>query len=246
MTQFKFKSRDYLSSPEGKREFNEKLFSAIAREYTWMSRILSFGRDAVWKKKLLRQIPDLRGTPACLDLACGHGELIRLLYERIPSASFTGVDLCEPMLAEARDCLPPKINVTLMQGDMTDTHLPDAAFDLVTVGYGLRNAPELETAVDEIQRVLTPGGYMGVLDFSRWNSPYGMRFELAVLRFWCGFWGVVRSGNPDTYAYIADSLARFPQRRKLHEMLMAKGFRIISSRRHCLGIIETFVAQKAV
>ncbi|MFO7821116.1 MAG: ubiquinone/menaquinone biosynthesis methyltransferase [Lentisphaeria bacterium] len=245
MTRFKLKSRDFLSSSAGKREFNEKLFSAIAREYTWMSRILSFGRDAAWKKKLLRQIPDLPSSPACLDLACGHGELIRLLYERIPVAAFTGIDLCEPMLAEARDCLPPEINVNLIQGDMTDTHLPDAAFDLVTVGYGLRNAPELEAALDEIERVLTPGGYMAGLDFSRWNNPFAMRFELAVLRLWCSLWGLVRSGNPDTYAYIADSLARFPQRQKLHEMLTAKGFRIVSSRRHCLGVIETFVAQKA-
>lgn len=244
MPDFKLKSRDYIATPSRKRDFNHQLFSAIAREYTWMSRILSFGRDAAWKRALIGQIPKLPSNPTCLDLACGHGELIRLVHQRVPTAGFTGVDLTAPMLAEARHCLPATVNVQLLQRDMTDTQLPAATFDLITVGYGLRNAPNLKTALDEIYRLLTPGGYLAVLDFSRWNSALGARFELATLRLWCGFWGFFRSGNPDTYAYIADSLAQFPRRRKFHDTLTGKGLRIMSSRRHCMGIIETLVAKK--
>jgi len=244
MSGFRLKSRDYIASSTGKREFNEKLFSAIAREYTWMSRVLSFGRDSGWKRKLLRQIPDMNSVSTCLDMACGHGELIRLLHKRVPAATFTGIDLCEPMLKEARLRLPKEIKAQLIQGDMTDTQLPSAGFDLVTVGYGLRNAPELETAVDEIHRVLIPGGYLAILDFSHWDSGPGARFELAVLRLWCGLWGLITSGNQDTYAYIADSLVRFPRRREFYEMLAAKGFKITSSRRHCMGVIEAIVARK--
>lgn len=246
MPTFKLKSRDHIATPSRKRDFNQQLFSAIAREYTWMSRILSFGRDTAWKRALIEQIPKLPSNPACLDLACGHGELIRLLHQRVPKAYFTGVDLTAPMLAEAKRYLPTTANVQLLQGDMTDTQLPAASFDLITVGYGLRNAPDLKAALVEIYRLLTPGGYLAVLDFSRWNSALGARLELTTLRVWCGFWGVCRSGNPDTYAYIADSLTHFPYRRKFHNTLTEKGLQILSSRRHCLGIIETLVAKKVI
>lgn len=246
MPAFKLKSRDYIATPSCKRDFNEQLFSAIAKEYTWMSRILSFGRDAAWKRALIRQIPKLPPNPICLDLACGHGELIRLVHQSVPNASLTGVDLTAPMLAEAQRCLPATANVQLLQRDMTDTQLPAASFDLITVGYGLRNAPDLKAALAEIYRLLTPGGYLAVLDFSRWNSPLGAQCELGTLRLWCGFWGLFRSGNPDTYAYIADSLAQFPCRQKFHDMLNEKGLATISSRRHCLGVIETLVAKKVI
>jgi len=241
MSRFRLKAKRFIHSPERKLHYNRELFSAIAREYSCMSGVLSFGRDQVWKRGLVGRLPDM-DAPACLDLASGNGDLSALLLDRYPAAHVTALDLAEPMLSIARKRFGDDERIDLIEGDMTATGLDPGSFDLITVGYGLRNAPDLDRALSEIVRLLRPGGILAALDFSRWNSLSAI--ELSLLRFWCGIWGLLRSGNPDTYGYIADSLAQYPVRRELHRRLGSHGFRILSGRLHFLGVIETLVAEK--
>ncbi len=243
MSQFRLKSRDYLVSPDRKRRFNKRLFTAIADEYGWMKRVLSFGLDDRWKREMVRQLQDVT-APACLDLACGNGDLVLLLLKRYPAARIVGLDLAEPMLEHARRRIPAGSDVSFIRGDMTATPLPDACFDLVTVGYGLRNAPELTAALQEIARVTKPGGLVAVLEFSHWDHSSGAAVERLLLRLWCGFWGWMRTRNPDTYAYIADSLAGFPTRSGLRRKFACNELHIIYSRRHFAGFTETLIAEK--
>lgn len=240
-TEFKLKSRDYLGSAESKRWFNQRLFSAIADEYGWMKGVLSFGFDTRWKRQLVRQLPEF-DSPACLDLACGNGDITLLLAEKYPRARIMGLDISEPMLAKARARFASDSDICFINGDIMQTGFSDACFDLVTVGYGLRNAPDLQGAMAEIARVLKPGGVLAVLDFSRWDNRISQNLELMLLRFWGGLWGMIRSGNMDTYAYIAHSLARYPSRKQLHRLYSDRGFRIISSFLHFGGVTETIIA----
>lgn len=241
MSRFRLKAKGFIHSPERKLHYNRELFSAIAREYSCMSGVLSFGRDRPWKRELIARLPDM-AAPACLDLASGNGDLAALLLDRYPAAHVTALDLAEPMLSIARKRFAAEERIEFIEGDMTATGLKPCSFDLITVGYGLRNAPDLDRAVAEIARLLRPGGIVAVLDFSRWNRL--SRIEILLLRLWCGLWGILRSGNPDTYGYIADSLAQYPVRRDLHGRLESHGFRIASARLHFLGVIETLVAEK--
>ncbi len=243
MAKFHLKSRDHLGTPARKREFNDRLFSAIAPEYARMSRVLSFGRDPTWKRRMIGDLPAMAG-PNCLDMACGDGDLSELLIARYPDASVTALDQADPMLRLARRRLAGNGGVRFLRADMAETGLRDSEFDIVTVGYGLRNAPELQRAMDEIGRLLSPGGVLAVLDFARPDNPCCAAVELALLRLWCGMWGLIRSGNADTYGYIADSLARFPARKELQDMLTARGFTITRRRTFFLGIVEAFVAKK--
>ncbi len=243
MTDFRLKSRDFLTTPERKREFNRKLFSAIAAEYADMSRVLSLGRDPSWKRRMIGDLPGMT-APNCLDTACGNGDLSELLLARYPDASLTALDLSAPMLKLARRRLAGRRRVRFLEGDMTDTGLPDCEFDIITVGYGLRNAPDLDTALDEISRLLRPGGVLAALDFSRPDRPGLAAMEQKLLRMWCGTWGLMRSGNADTYGYIADSLARFPCRSRLHGMLEERRLAVSRSRRYFLGIVESLTARK--
>jgi len=243
MSEFQLKSRDFLHAPEQKREFNRQLFSAIAPEYAGMSRTLSFGRDAAWKRRLIDELPPM-STPNCLDLACGNGDLSALLLEKYPDAAVTALDLAGPMLNLARRRLAGRHGIRFLKLDMTDTGLPDSEFDIITVGYGLRNAPDLDLALAEISRLLRHGGSLALLDFSRYDDKWCATAELKLLRMWCGMWGLIRSGNADTYGYIADSLARFPARSRLHSILKQRGFSITRSRRYCLGIVERITGFK--
>lgn len=243
MSRFKLKSRDYLVSADSKRLFNERLFSAIAHEYGRMTRVLSFGLDARWKRHLVRQLPEMH-RPTCLDLACGNGDFILLLLAKYPEAQIKGLDIAEPMLDLAQERIPAGSDVSFSKGDIMETGFRDASFDIVTIGYGLRNAPELGAVMAESARLLKPGGILGTLDFSKWNNRLSAQFELALLRLWCGLWGVLRSGNADTYAYISHSLARFPSRNKLHDIFTENGLHISHSFPHLGGITETIIAIK--
>ncbi len=245
MTKFNLRSRDYLNTPERKQIFNRYLFSAIAPEYGAMSKVLSLGRDRVWKRKMIDALPDIR-QPQCLDLACGNGDLTELLMEKYPDCNIIALDLAEPMLKQADKRLGPAASIQFLQKDMADTGLPAEDFHLITVGYGLRNAPDINGAFCEIQRLLAPNGIVAVLDFSRFNNPLCADMELHLLALWCGMWGLLRSGNPDTYGYIAESLSRFPNRSELHEKFAAHGLKITRSKRHFFGITETIIATKRV
>ena len=241
MSRFRLKSRDYIGDPKGKLHYNRHLFSAIASEYSRMSGVLSFGRDIPWKRRLVERLPEL-ARPRCLDLACGNGDFTALVLNRYSEAEVTALDLAAPMLEIARERFAEDGRVSFVEADMNASELPEESYDLITVGYGLRNAPQIDRALKEISRLLRPEGVLAVLDFSRWNR--GDFFELKLLRFWCGLWGLIRSGNADTYGYIADSLARYPARGALHRMFGEHDLDIIDSETHILGIIEAAIALK--
>jgi demethylmenaquinone methyltransferase/2-methoxy-6-polyprenyl-1,4-benzoquinol methylase len=241
MTSFRLKSNHYIHQPDGKLQFNRELFAAIAPEYGRMSGVLSLGQDRRWKQALVAALPE-RVAPVCLDLASGNGDLAALLLDRYPDAEVTALDLTEPMLDLARDRFGANPRIVYRQADMTATALPTESFDLITVGYGLRNAPDLDQALAEIARLLRPGGIVATLDFSRWNRASSL--ELALLGFWCGLWGLIRSGNADTYGYIADSLAQYPRREALHRQFARHGLLTTTTQLHFLGVIEIIIAAK--
>lgn len=240
---FDLKSRDYLDQPERKRLYNERLFEAVAPRYHFITRALSLGRDAAWKRQLVALLPDLE-APRCLDLACGTGDLTLLVHDRFPGSRVTGLDLTPAMIDLARTRRGAD-RVTFAVGDMTATGLPDASLDLVTGGYALRNAPDLERALREIHRILRPGGIGAFLDFSKPAHPWGQAITHAVLKTWGGFWGLLVHRNAEVYAYIAESLRRHPDRAAFRRLLGRVGFRELRAKRYYLGLLETIVVEKA-
>ncbi len=115
-------------------------------------------------------------------------------------------------------------NATFVCGDMSELPAADESADVVTGGYALRNAPDLESTLREVLRLLRPGGTAGFLEFSLPASPLRRALELRLLRFWGQVWGLALHGNPEVYAYIARSLAHFPDRKSFERMLRRIGF----------------------
>ncbi len=244
-TPFTLRARDHLDHPDDKRAFNEHLFREVAPRYDLITRLLSFGRDAGWKRRLIADLPPLSPV-RCLDLACGTGDLTRALARRFPRAEIVGLDLSVEMLtlARARGRVEES-RIRYMQGDMQALPFEAESIDVVTGGYALRNAPDLDVALREIHRVLRPGGTLAVLDFSRSPVPARSCAQVALLKVWGDLWGVLLHGHADVYGYIAESLRRFPDRAALRERLRAAGLPVVRARVAMGGLIEQLQCRKA-
>jgi len=228
--------RRSLADPAGKRELNRELFDHIAGRYGFATRALSFGRDAAWKRELVRRLPD--DEPGlCVDLATGTGDIAVLLGDRYPAARVLGIDLSDNMLARARGRLPDA-RFELVKSDLGELPLDDGCADLVTGGYALRNAPDLGRALAETHRVLKPGGVAFFLDFVQ--PPPGLRRMIhhALLHAWGGILGLALHLKPWIYRYIPESLAGYPDETALRELLSASGFKIAAQKRHWFGMVE--------
>lgn len=239
---FTLRPREHLGDPQRKRILNEQLFSAVAPRYDTITRALSFGRDPVWKDRLIAGLPPL-DAPDCLDLACGTGDLAFRLARRYPRGRVLGLDLTPAMIERARArALAPRVRFEV--GDLGRTGLPDAAFDIITGGYALRNAGDLDEAIAEISRLLRPGGTMAFLDFSKPRARWAQGLELALLKIWGGAWGLALHGNPHVYGYIADSLARYPDRAELSRRFASAGLERVAERLFFFGIIQVIWLRK--
>jgi len=241
-SKFALKIRDYVHTPERKREYNEQHFSEAARHYDFATRVMSLGRDLTWKRQLVAALPRFP-APVCVDLACGTGDVTLLLADKYPAGRVVGIDLTEPMLAVARQ-RTRAANVEFLKQDMAATGLPDEFADIVTGSYAVRNAPELRQAFAEIHRILRPGGFVALLDFSKSPKPWMQKLQLLVLKYWCGLWGLILHRNPEVHSYIAASLKSFPDRTQLSNLLQECGFAISHSKRFYLGTLELLVLQK--
>lgn len=239
---FTLKIGDHLTTAEKKRYYNEQVFTEIAPRYDFITRALSFWRDASWKRELVAQLPP-QDAPLCLDLACGTGDLAFLLAKKYPAGRIMGIDITQRMLrlARFRNAWP---NVGLFNQDMGCLGAASSSLDIVTGGYALRNAPDLECALDEINRVLRPGGIAAFLDFSRPAGRVPERLQHWVLKAWTGFWGVALHRNHEVYSYIAESLQRYPDRMQLRRLFENKGFTVVHTRPYFLGITELLIVRK--
>ncbi|NCC50564.1 MAG: ubiquinone/menaquinone biosynthesis methyltransferase [Spartobacteria bacterium] len=235
-------TRQRLGQPDSKRALNREIFTTVAPRYDLITRLLSFARDPAWKRHMIQGLPSLP-APVCLDLACGTGDITRLLADRYPRGRVIGMDFTEAMLDMARQH-PVPAPVEYLCRDMAQTGLKDASVDIVTGGYALRNAGDLHAALSEIFRILKPGGWAAFLEFSKPHTRLLQRLEYGLLTFWGGLWGWAFHRNPGIYTYIAESLAHFPDRPELHHILQAHGFSIQRSSLHFFGVAECLIAYK--
>jgi demethylmenaquinone methyltransferase / 2-methoxy-6-polyprenyl-1,4-benzoquinol methylase len=227
--------RDRIATPDGKRRYVRALFATIADRYDFITVALSYGQDRRWKHRLVQLAAPRTGMHA-LDLATGTGDIARELATR--GASVIGLDITRRMIEIAREKdrgaespAPQSArrvgvhNPRYVVGDMLALPFPSASFDLVTTGYGLRNVPDLTTAIDEIQRVLKPGGQLLSLDFNRPSNALVRTAYLAYLTSVGAALGWTLHRDPDTYRYIPASIRQYPGAHAVARMLENRGFR---------------------
>jgi demethylmenaquinone methyltransferase / 2-methoxy-6-polyprenyl-1,4-benzoquinol methylase len=235
---------DEIATPEGKRRYVRTLFATIADRYDFITVALSYGQDRRWKRRLIALASPQPGTRA-LDLATGTGDLAFALSAR--GARTVGLDVTTRMieLARAKAAAPGAATPPLfIVGDMLALPFPDCSFEIVTAGYGLRNVPHLTRAIDEIGRVLKPGGQMLSLDFNRPASAVVRFAYLQYLRLVGGALGWALHGDPDTYRYIPASIQTYPGARAVARLMEARGFADVAYRPMLGGLMAIHHAWK--
>jgi len=222
---------DRIATPDGKRRYVRALFATIADRYDFITVALSYGQDRRWKRRLIDLASPKPGARA-LDLATGTGDLAFALAAR--GARVVGLDITLRMIelarakrersAEGARAFQASDRATFLVGDMLALPFPGASFDLVTTGYGLRNVPNLTAAIDEIGRVLAPGGQLLSLDFNRPSNAVVRTAYLAYLTLVGAALGWVLHRDPDTYRYIPASIRQYPGADAVVRLFEAQGF----------------------
>ena len=210
------------------------LFDRIAPAYDRLNDLLSLGLHHIWKRQAVAWLHPLPGQ-CLLDLCCGTGDLALVLAEKVrPAGLVLGIDAAAAPLDRARQraLAQPWLPVEFRQGDASATGLANASADGAVMAYGLRNLPDPAAGLQELRRLLRPGGRAAVLDFNRPVDPRGATaaFQRLYLRRL-----VVplarKAGLEDQYAYLERSLERFPTGEEQEALALTSGF---SSARHRL------------
>jgi len=219
--------RSTIATPGGKQRFVRRIFATIADRYDLITALLSYGRDRKWKDRLIG-LAALTPGDRVLDLACGTGDILFRAAETARVA--VGLDVTFRMLQLAAAKAPlvrrsaEGATATLVAGDMLALPFPAASFTVVTTGYGLRNVPDIEQAIDEIARVLAPGGRLLSLDFNRPPQPLLRAAYLSYLTVVGSALGFVLHRDPDTYRYIPESIRNYPGAEAVALLLEKRGF----------------------
>jgi demethylmenaquinone methyltransferase/2-methoxy-6-polyprenyl-1,4-benzoquinol methylase len=193
------------------------LFSSIAPRYDFLNDLQSFGLHRLWKRRLVKLAGPQRGERA-LDICCGTGDIALALASR--GADVTGLDFNTSMLAVAEK-KAGNVPVRFIAGDAQGLPFPDNTFDMVTVGYGLRNLADWKFGLREMWRVAKPGAPLLVLDFARPDNPLWRGLYFTYLRCVVPVFGKLFCGDAQAYSYILQSLKNYPAQRGVEQEMVA-------------------------
>ena len=212
----------FYQADEHRAEKVRELFATIARCYDVLNDIMSAGQHRRWKRRLVELAGESRDV---LDLCCGTGDIAMGFARR--GARVTGVDFTEEMLRVAAGrCGREKVSrVQWVRADALRLPFGENSFDVVSVGYGLRNLAGIDFGLREILRVLRPGGKFLSLDFGKPESPAFRALYFGYLRVVLPILGRMFCGDPDTHGYILASLQEYPAQRGTKELMESCGYR---------------------
>lgn len=226
-------SAPWTAEGDAKRTVVRDLFAEIAPVYDRVNGIMSFSLHHRWRTAAVRQI-NLQPGESVLDLCCGTGDFLFPIQRAVGNqGKVVGLDFCLPMLQVADQKFTH--NVPLIEADACRIPLADAQFDAVTVGWGLRNVPDLEAALAETVRVLKPGGRFVCLDMARPQGTFGAFAE------WVCHTATPIIGSmfkkSTAYKYLPKSTLQFADRETLKSKMEAAGLTNVKYRNYMFGNI---------
>ncbi|SFW72160.1 demethylmenaquinone methyltransferase / 2-methoxy-6-polyprenyl-1,4-benzoquinol methylase [Sinomicrobium oceani] len=235
----------YKDSGLGKKEQVTKMFDTISGKYDGLNRVISFGIDIKWRKKVVQIVKDTN-PETILDIATGTGDLAINLAQT-GAGKIIGLDISSGMLEVGKKKIAEKKledTIEMVLGDSENLPFEDNTFDAITVAFGVRNFENLEKGLSEILRVLRPGGCFVILETSvPTKPPYKQGYNLYT-RHVLPVIGKVFSKDRSAYKYLSESASVFPHGEKLNNILSKIGFIKVQNHPQTLGVATIYVASK--
>jgi demethylmenaquinone methyltransferase/2-methoxy-6-polyprenyl-1,4-benzoquinol methylase len=204
-----------------------QMFGRIAPRYDLANHVLSLNLDRRWRAKTVARVAHIleRAGVRALDLCCGTGDLLLAMQAR-SGEPVCGADFSRPMLTAARHKIARRgFRCPLFEADALGLPLPDAGLDLLTAAFGFRNLADYPAGLAEMYRVLKPGGVAAILEFSQPGGALFGRLYGFYSRKMLPWLGGILSGSRDAYAYLPESIGKFPSAEELVALMRRAGFR---------------------
>jgi len=228
-----------------------EMFGRIAPRYDLLNHLLSLDIDKIWRRRVARQFSAVLHDPNArvLDLCCGTGDLAFAFRKEAPEgAEIIGSDFVPGMLVRARSkaeaLRTSNANMQFVEADALALPFAEATFDLVSCAFGFRNLANYERGMEEILRVLKPGGAVAILEFAEprgrvFGAAYRFYFRHVLPRL--GGW---ISGNSSAYTYLPSSVSKFPSPEKLQQQFQGAGYAGVEFKRWTGGIVTLHTGRK--
>ena len=219
--------------------FVRQAFAGIASRYVLANHVLSLGIDCLWRRTTARRIALLKPS-RILDLATGSGDLAQTVQAACPDAKILGADFSVPMMRQAQR----RGLDALVAADGMNLPFQDESFDVLTVAFGLRNMASWPQALQEMSRVLRPGGRLFVLDFSIPRLPGLRQLYLLYLKHVMPAIAGWITGKREAYVYLCGSIEKFPSGADMNALIQANGFASATATPLTFGIAALYEAKK--
>ena len=235
----------YKDSDLGKKEQVAQMFDTISGNYDDLNRVISFGIDVKWRKKVLKLVA-AKNPNTVLDIATGTGDLA-ILMTNTSATEIIGLDISAGMLEVGKKKIAEKKldnKIQMVLGDSEKIPYPDNYFDAITVAFGVRNFETLEKGLAEILRVLKPNGVFVILETSvptKFPFKQGYAFHS---KFILPLVGKLFSKDKAAYTYLSDSANLFPFGEALNNILRKVGFIDVEHLPQTFGVATIYHASK--
>lgn len=235
----------YKDSSLGKKEQVAQMFDNISGNYDGLNRVISFGIDVKWRKKVLKLVA-AKNPNNILDIATGTGDLA-ILMTKTNAKNIIGLDISAGMLEVGKKKIAEKKLdniIDMVIGDSENMPFPDNHFDAITVSFGIRNFENLEKGLAEILRVLKPNGIFVILETSNpTKTPYKQGYNFYTKNI-LPIIGKLFSKDNVAYGYLSESAAVFPFGEKLNNILRKIGFIDVEAMPQTFGVATIYSASK--
>lgn len=235
----------YKDSALGKKEQVAQMFDTISGNYDNLNRVISFGIDIKWRKKVLKIVSDAK-PKIILDIATGTGDLA-ILMAQTNAQKIIGLDISAGMLEVGKKKIEErKLSnvIEMVLGDSENMPFEDNYFDAITVGFGVRNFENLEKGFSEILRVLKPNGVFVILETSVPDkTPYKQGYKFYTKNI-LPIIGKLFSKDNSAYGYLSESAAVFPYGEALNNILQKIGFIDVVAMPQTFGVATIYSASK--
>jgi demethylmenaquinone methyltransferase / 2-methoxy-6-polyprenyl-1,4-benzoquinol methylase len=239
------KIKPYKNSDLGKKEQVTKMFDTISGDYDGLNRVISFGIDIKWRKKVVKIVKE-NNPDTILDIATGTGDLAINLAET-NATKITGLDISSGMLEIGKAKIKNKAldsKIEMILADSENMPFEDNTFDAITVAFGIRNFESLENGLKEIYRVLKPNGTFVILETSMpTKAPYLQGYKFYTKNI-LPLIGKLFSKDRSAYKYLSESASAFPYGETLNNILRNIGFINVEDFPQTLGVATIYKSSK--